>query len=96
VLSVTTVLLLDLGYLFSFLILYTVSRTPRTGDQAVARPVTTHRTTQIQNKRTQTYIHALNEIRTHDSSVRANEDISCLRPRGHCDRRRLMAELNEL
>jgi hypothetical protein len=28
----------------------------------------------------------LNGIRTHDSSVRAGEDISCLRPRGHYDR----------
>jgi hypothetical protein len=34
---------------------------------------------------TQTYIHALNRIRTHDPSVRASEDSSCLRPRGHCD-----------
>jgi hypothetical protein len=28
----------------------------------------------------------LNGIRTHDPSVRASEDSSCLRPRGHCDR----------
>jgi hypothetical protein len=28
-------------------------------------------------------IHALNGIRTHDLSVRASEDSSCLRPRGH-------------
>jgi hypothetical protein len=42
------------GRFFSFLILYTVGRTPRTGDQPVARPLPTHRTTQIQNKRTQT------------------------------------------
>jgi hypothetical protein len=40
--------------LFSFLILYTVGRTPWTGDQPVARPLPTHRTTQTQNKRTQT------------------------------------------
>jgi hypothetical protein len=25
-------------------------------------------------------------IRTHDFSVRTSEDISCLIPRGHCDR----------
>jgi hypothetical protein len=31
-------------------------------------------------------IHALSGIRTHDLSVRASEDSSCLRPRGHCDR----------
>jgi hypothetical protein len=41
--------------------------------------------TVTQNKRTNTYIHALNGIRTHDPSVRASEDSSCLRPRGHCD-----------
>jgi hypothetical protein len=33
-----------------------------------------------------TNIHALIGIRTHDPSVRASEDSSCLRPRGHCDR----------
>jgi hypothetical protein len=36
---------------FSFLILYTVGRTPWMGDQPVARPLPTHRT-QTQNKRT--------------------------------------------
>jgi hypothetical protein len=35
---------------------------------------------------TQTDIHALNGIRTHDPSVREGEDISCLRRRGHCGR----------
>jgi hypothetical protein len=40
--------------LFSFLILYTVGRTPWMGDQPVARPLPTRRTTQTQNKRTQT------------------------------------------
>jgi hypothetical protein len=35
-----------------------------------------------------TYIHALSGIRTHDPSVRASKDSSCLIviPRGHCDR----------
>jgi hypothetical protein len=45
-----------LGRVFSFLILCTVGRTPRTGDQLVARTLPTHRTTQTQNKRTQTYM----------------------------------------
>jgi hypothetical protein len=45
--------LLDLGRFFSCLILYTVDRTPRTGDQPVARPLPTH-TTQTQSKRIQT------------------------------------------
>jgi hypothetical protein len=42
------VLLLNLGRFFRFLIMYTVGRTPWTGDQPVARPLPT------QNKRTQT------------------------------------------
>jgi hypothetical protein len=50
------VLLLDLDRFFSFLILYTVGRTPWTGDQPVARPLPPHRQTQTQNKRTQTSI----------------------------------------
>jgi hypothetical protein len=33
-----------------------------------------------------TDIHALSGIGTHDSSVRAVEDGSCLRTRGYCDR----------
>jgi hypothetical protein len=33
-----------------------------------------------------TDIHALSGNRTHDPSVRADEDGSCLRPRGHVDR----------
>jgi hypothetical protein len=44
--------LLGFGRFFSFLILYTVGRTPWTGDQPVARSLPTHRTTQTQNKRT--------------------------------------------
>jgi hypothetical protein len=40
--------------LAAFLSLYTVGRTPWTGDKPVARPLPTHRTTQTQNKRTQT------------------------------------------
>jgi hypothetical protein len=43
-----------LGRFFSFSFLYTVGRTPWTGDQPVASPLPTHRTTQTQNKRTQT------------------------------------------
>jgi hypothetical protein len=48
------VLLLDLDNFFSFLILYTVGRTPWMGEQPVVRSLPTHRTTQTQNKRTQT------------------------------------------
>jgi hypothetical protein len=45
---------LELSRLFSFLILHTFGRAPWTGDQPVARPLPTHRTTQTQNKSTQT------------------------------------------
>jgi hypothetical protein len=41
---------------FSFLIIYTVGRTPWMGDLSVARPLPTHRTTRTQNKRKQTSI----------------------------------------
>jgi hypothetical protein len=33
-----------------------------------------------------TDIHSLSAIRIHDQTVRASEDTSCLRPRGHCNR----------
>jgi hypothetical protein len=42
------------GRFFSFLILYTVGRTPWTGDQPVARPLPAHTGQHKQNKRTQT------------------------------------------
>jgi hypothetical protein len=72
--------------------LYTIGRTPWTGNQPVARPLPKYRTTQTQNKRehTRTHthtpnIHALSGIRTHDHSVRASEDSSWLRPLGYRD-----------
>jgi len=43
-----------------------------------------HRTTR--HRKTQKHIHASSEIRTHDSSVRAVEDSTCLRRCGHWDR----------
>jgi hypothetical protein len=48
--------LLDLHHFFSFLIFYTVGRTPWKGDQPFARPLPAHRTVQTQNKRTQTFM----------------------------------------
>jgi hypothetical protein len=46
-----------LGQFFSLLTFYTVGRTPpRTGDQSFARALPRHRTTQTQNKCTQTYM----------------------------------------
>jgi hypothetical protein len=61
--------LLCLRRFFTVVILHTVSMTPLTGDQPVARPLRTHRTAQTQNKRT--HIHTSSGIRTHDPSVRA-------------------------
>jgi hypothetical protein len=39
---------------FTFAILYTIGRTPWTGEQPVARPLPAHRAAQTQNKRIQT------------------------------------------
>jgi hypothetical protein len=47
---------LDLCRFFSFIILYTVGRTPWTRDLPVARPLPKHRTRQIETKRTQTFM----------------------------------------
>jgi hypothetical protein len=66
---------------FHFLNLYKDGRTPRTGDQPVARPIPTHRATETQNKHTQTSMPRVG----FDPSVRASEDGLCLRPRGHSD-----------
>jgi hypothetical protein len=65
--------------LFQFLNLCTVGRTLWTGDQPVARPLPTHRKTQL------TDIPTLTGIQTHDPSFRASEGSSCFRPRGHCE-----------
>jgi hypothetical protein len=60
-------------------------KTSWTGDQ----PVASHYLHTGQHKHRiniHTVIHAPSVIRTHDPSVWAEEDSSCLRPRGHCDR----------
>jgi hypothetical protein len=64
--------------------IWTVGRTPWTGDRPDARPLPTHRITQ--HRKTRTHIHAMSRIRTHDPSVRTAEDSTCLRLRGHWDR----------
>jgi hypothetical protein len=48
--------LLDPGRFIRFSILYTVGRTPWTGDQSVKRPLPTHSTKQADKKRTQTHM----------------------------------------
>jgi hypothetical protein len=60
-------------HLFSFLILYTVSWTPRMQDQPVARALP-HRIN------TKAHIHALSGIWTHNPSIRGGAASSCLRP----------------
>jgi hypothetical protein len=59
---------------------YRDGKTPWTRDQLVARPLPTH-------ENTYTDIHVFSRIRTHDPSVRASEDGSCLIPLVQCDRR---------
>jgi hypothetical protein len=72
---------------FQFPDLFTIGRTPWTGDQFVARPLPKHRTAQTQSEHIYTpNIHALSGTQTHDHSVRASEDSSCLRPPGYRDR----------
>jgi hypothetical protein len=72
---------------FRFPDLFTIGRTLWTSNQLVARPLPKHRASQTQNKHIYTpNIHARSEIRTHDHSVRATEDSSCLRPLGYRDR----------
>jgi hypothetical protein len=67
--------------------LYTIRRTPWTSDRPVTRPLPKYRTTQTHNKRAHTpNIHSISGIRTHDHSVRASEDSSCLRSLGYRDR----------
>jgi hypothetical protein len=54
------------------------------GISPALRPLPTHRKTQ--HRQTQTHIHAPSKIRTCDPNVRAAEDSTCLRSRGHWDR----------
>jgi hypothetical protein len=75
--------LMILGRFFSLLILYTVGRTPWTGDQPVARPLPTHRTTQTQNKRIETCLEWDSNPRSQCSSER----------RQFCDRPTLVGSI---
>jgi hypothetical protein len=59
--------------------------TPWAEDRPDAMSLPTNRT--AQHRKTRTHIHVSSRIRTHNPSVRAVEDITCLRQRGHWDRR---------
>jgi hypothetical protein len=61
----------------------TYGRTPWTADQPDTRPIPPQDNTTQKNGR---HIQASSGIRTHAPSVRAAEDNTCLRPRGHWDR----------
>jgi hypothetical protein len=63
--------LLGPGHFFSVLILYTVGRTPWTGDQPVARLLPILRTTQTQNKRKETSMSLVGIEPTTPASERA-------------------------
>jgi hypothetical protein len=66
---------------------FTDDRIPWTSNQAVARPLPKHRTTETQNKRIHTLnVHVVSGTRTHDPSVRTSDDSSCLRLLGYRDR----------
>jgi hypothetical protein len=73
-----------LAAFFQLINLYTVGRTPWTGDKPVARPLPTHRRSQTQNKRTQISMLRVGFETTIPVLQRA--DGSCLRPHSHCDR----------
>jgi hypothetical protein len=79
-----TVLSLDLGRFFSFLILYTVGRAPWMGDQPVAWPLPTHRKHKHRIKRTQTSMPRVGFEPTIPMFERAKTVHVLLR--GHCDR----------
>jgi hypothetical protein len=64
---------LSLGRFFNLLILYTVGRTPWTGDQPVARPQPTHRINEPN-----TDIKALGGIRTHDPAFERAKTVHSL------------------
>jgi hypothetical protein len=74
-----------LSQLFSFLILYIVGRT---FGRVISLSQGLYLYTEQYKHRinVDTDIHALSGIRTHDASVRAGDDCSCLRLHDHCDR----------
>jgi hypothetical protein len=74
--------LVDLSRFFSFLFLYEVGLFGR----GISRSQGRYLYTEQQKRRINADIQAPSGSRTHDPSVRAGEDGSCLRPSVHCDR----------
>jgi hypothetical protein len=77
--------LLGADLFFSFVI-FLYRRQDSLDGGSARRKAATYTQNNTNIEQTHTDIHALSEIRTHDPSVRASEDSSCPRPRGHCDR----------
>jgi hypothetical protein len=78
---------LGLSLFFSFVIFYTQTVGLLGPVISPSQDLCLH--TEQQNHRINLHnihIHASSRIRTHDTSVRASKDGSCLRPRGRCDR----------
>jgi hypothetical protein len=79
-------LLLDLGRFISFLIhIQTVGLLGR--GISPSQGCYLHTGQHKHKINAHTNIHAFSGIRTHDPSLQAGEDCSCLRPRGHYDRK---------
>jgi hypothetical protein len=66
---------------------YIDGRTPWAVDQSVAKPLLIHTGKDKHRINAYTKINVLSGTRTHYSSAEASKNRSCLRPRGHCDRR---------
>jgi hypothetical protein len=69
-------------FFFSFVILYTVGRTPW---KRISPSQGRYLHTEQHKYRINVDIHVSSGIRTHDPSVWGGEGSSCPRPRGHCD-----------
>jgi hypothetical protein len=89
-------LLLGPGLFFSFVIFFTqtVGLLGRVVSPSQGRYLYTGQHKHRINA--ETNIHVLNGIRNYDPRVRASEDSSCLRPRGHCDRQIIVISLQYL
>jgi hypothetical protein len=73
------------GLHFSFLFYTHFGKSPWTSDQPVVRHLPKHR--QHRHRETHIHVHPCPKWdRTHEYSVRASEDSSCLRPLGYRDR----------
>jgi hypothetical protein len=78
--------LLDPGLFFSFVIFFTQSVGLLGRGISPSQGRYLHTGEHKHRINAHTGIRALSGIWSHDSNVRAWEDSSCLRPRGHCDR----------